>query len=466
MRRELVITTLVAFNLLAGNPALAASATAPPAASASDDRLKPIFEALPEEERRNIQESLLWTGDYAGVVNGAFGTRTRDGLLAFVRKAGVSPDMALDPKSRALLLAAAATARAAVGFAPVKDKQAGVDVSLPLKLLPRRVLTEGGTHYASIDGTFVVDTLSRPAGPGGLQDVFDRMSATAGSRKVTYKLLKADFFVVTGEIGDKKFYSRFALGILDGQSLIRGLTLAYPKADATQLDPVALAAAASFGAFPASDAVNAGTLAAPQPAKPAPPPATFALTAIRIDARTALTHLPGQSCQKPSLDGALLVLRKSDVASGLALFDLPSGPGTAPVLASDPASPATTLIALFNREPEGLDVAPADVQPQPDVTPDAFVVSTGIQGRAEGSPIVDRQGRLAGIVTEPHRLPPSVAGTRLQSDYPVIAAGRLRTFLADAAAGAGAEGLPKTLAGVVALWRPRLIRIVCQVGSR
>ncbi len=474
MRRALRFLVAVALGL----PAAASAAPTPqtrPVVSPSDDRLRTGFDGLPDADRRAIQDALLWTGDFAGIVSGAFGPRTREALMSFARRSGLAPDAVLDANNRDRLLNAGAKARADVGFSAVNDKAAGVAVSLPTKLLPRRSPAEGGTHYASPDGAIVADTLSRPAGPGGLPEVFDRMSGGSGARKVTYKLLRPDFFVVVGEIGERKFYSRFALGTSEGRPMIRGITLAYPKTEAGRMDAVSLAAAGSFDPFPSSappagSGGPAGTAAPPTPpVKPPPPPATFALTAIKVQAGAALTHLPKQPCLDPSLGGSPVMLRKKDDASGLAIFDGLRVPaqGAAPIFAAEPATGRTPLVVLFAREPEGLDMAPAALHASGDPSSDTFSVSAGIQGRAEGMPLVDTQGRLVGLVTEPRRVSASVAGTRLQNDYPVIASARLRLFLKETGMdpATSGEAPAASLGAVAAFWRPMMVRIVCQTAA-
>ena len=70
---------------------------------------------------------------------------------------------------------------------------------------------------------------------------------------MTYKVIKPDaFFVIAGEEGDKKFYRRYAAAPADAadRNKLRGFVFIYPKARAKALDPVALAIANSFEAFP------------------------------------------------------------------------------------------------------------------------------------------------------------------------------------------------------------------------
>ena len=57
-------------------------APAPPSADPLYDSQKAAFEALPEADRKAIQDSLIWSGQYLGVVDGVFGKRTRDAIVA------------------------------------------------------------------------------------------------------------------------------------------------------------------------------------------------------------------------------------------------------------------------------------------------------------------------------------------------------------------------------------------------
>ncbi|TXN53397.1 serine protease, partial [Methylobacterium sp. WL2] len=61
------------------------------------------FEALPEAERKAVQDALVWTGDFNAVVSGAFGRRTFDALTAYRARAGGADP--LEPRGRAALLA-------------------------------------------------------------------------------------------------------------------------------------------------------------------------------------------------------------------------------------------------------------------------------------------------------------------------------------------------------------------------
>ncbi len=106
--------------LIGGEAAFAAQSASPPAAAGAADQVfqsqKAAYEALPEPDRRAIQDALIWTGDYNGVVDGNFGKRTRDAILAYQANIKAPTTGILDPAALARLTAAAGKAKAAVKF--------------------------------------------------------------------------------------------------------------------------------------------------------------------------------------------------------------------------------------------------------------------------------------------------------------------------------------------------------------
>jgi hypothetical protein len=107
-RRAASLAILIAFGSLPVQaqdrpvPARAAPRPAPAAGAPADpafEAAKVTFEALPEADRKAVQDALVWTGDFNAVVSGAFGRRTFEALNAYgARTGGADP---LDPRSRA-----------------------------------------------------------------------------------------------------------------------------------------------------------------------------------------------------------------------------------------------------------------------------------------------------------------------------------------------------------------------------
>ena len=87
--------------------------------------------------------------------------------------------------------------------------------------------------------------------------LYARLSAGTQTRKVAYKAMKPDdFFVVSGQEGPSKFYTRFEKNE-KANPPIRGFTFTYPASLGPQLDRIAIAIANSFEAFPGPAAAPA-----------------------------------------------------------------------------------------------------------------------------------------------------------------------------------------------------------------
>ncbi len=409
-------------------PVRAGAAAESEPAVAGLDVDKTAFDALSEGDRRAVQDALTWTGDFSGTASGVYGPRTREALAAFKARVGLPPS-ALDNALRDRLLRAGDQARKDVGFAVVNDVRTGLRIGLPLKLLPKQAATASGTRYSGPDGAVDVDTVARPAGEGGLAEVFARMSVTGPSRTVTYKLSRPDFFVVSGDANDRKFYSRFAIGAAGETSTIRGFTISYPKAAAKKLDPVALAVAGSFAPFP-----DVATPPAPAAKLPSSSPAPAA-EAVLVAPGVVLAKLSRADCPAPSVDGVAASWRKEDAPLGLAILDLPT-PGGAPV----PFAAATTadeVLALFHAEPRGaprpgLLAASSDLRAG-DSRPYAFSIALPLQGEG-GAVLVDASGALVGLVVPRGTPSLTVAGTVLEARYDVVDAATLAAFVKGAVA--------------------------------
>ena len=80
------------------------------------DSQKAAFDALPEADRKAIQDSLVWSGHYLGVVDGVFGKRTRDAIVAYQTSVKAPANGTVDAAQLAAMTSAAQKARAARAF--------------------------------------------------------------------------------------------------------------------------------------------------------------------------------------------------------------------------------------------------------------------------------------------------------------------------------------------------------------
>ena len=133
--------------------ALGTAAIAQPAPDPALAAAQSAFEALTEAERKAIQSDLIWTGDYSGVVDGSFGRRSFEAVVAFETRNRTKPDGMLDPAERAALAQQAARHVAALRFQSLRDERSGIRIGVPTALLPKReALPGGGVRYSSADG--------------------------------------------------------------------------------------------------------------------------------------------------------------------------------------------------------------------------------------------------------------------------------------------------------------------------
>ena len=422
-----------------------ASAQTPPTAPSADDAAmaaqKAAFMGLPEASRKALQEALVWLGLYVGVNDGDFGKRTRDAILAFQASLKAPADGALSAPELKALLTAAQKAREAAGFQDVSDPKTGARIGAPLKLL--RALPGARLDFAA----------NADADLGAL---YTRLSAATPSRKIAYKAIKPDaFFVVSGQDGPVKFYTRFDKNP-NASPQIRGFTFAYPASQTAYLDRIAIAIANSFEPFPESAGAPVANAAAPSAPNPAPAPPAVpqpAATALVVAPGKALTALKAEDCPHPTVAGKPVRIERADAATGLVMLagDFASN-GGAPQL----ASPAQDLVILGFSGPRvaasSASFTGGDARP---------VVTAAVDKGASGGPVFDRRGALVGLVAPIAGEPKRVGSVALASPHRLIPPDALRAFLG--ASEPDSEGAASLSAGdIAARERKALVPVFCQ----
>jgi hypothetical protein len=485
---------LSAAILILSDAAVAAQNQAPPPAPAAGpaDQVfqtqKAAFDALPEVDRRAIQDALVWTGDYNGVLDGNFGKRTRDSILSYQANIKAPTTGVLDTSALAALLAIAEKAKAAVKFQIVADDgKSGVHIGAPLKLLDKQAVLPNGVRLTNADGATTLDLASVS---GDLAALYARLTADAPGRKLTLKLSKPDFFVLSGEEGGRKFYARYVKAPPNwpDPSLVRSFTLTYP-AQSASFDRLVVAIANSFEPFPTlpfpdpkrvktvsvrpdgSIAPDAGT-PKPQPApavqatklQPAKP--ALAASGVIVAPGEALTALDSNQCPRPSVDGKAAKYLREDKQSGLSLIGANFGDSaSAPPLALGGLS--DDLVALsYAADDAGAkpSLQVAGVAPLADAKdmPKPLLLAS-LPQNAAGSPVFDRNGALVAIVARAAGEAKTVAGVAPLAPHAVIAAGDIEKFLAsaDVAIAKAAEAGAAVAGKIAAEKRNLVVPIVC-----
>ncbi|WP_462120273.1 S1 family peptidase [Methylorubrum extorquens] len=463
-------------------PARPKPAAAPqPAPDPAFEAARTAFEALPEAERRGLQDALVWTGDYNGVTTGAFGKRSFEGIQTYQTRTGAAPTGLLTPPERAALKREAEEARRAARFKVQPDPASGVVVGVPEALLPKKSAIPGGTRWQSADGRVTLDTKSFPHGETSLDALFERAIAAMPGRKVTYKLKKPDFIVITAETAGGRSYIRYA----EGSQGIRGFTLGYDRALADTVDRLVIAVANNFSPFPEdAPAPTAPTAATgPTPRTPASglaaAPAAPLLPGVQAEARPAATGLllgggrvltaasALESCAAPRIGGAAARIERRDAAGSLALLSAEGlASGAPPPLRAEPVSEGEALLVLGAQAKGRPSVAPATAAVEGVYAP--------LQPGAGGAPVLDRSGRLVGLVARFPTAPRLIAGVMPPTRYAVVLGKAVAAFLSESGlpAGAGkdaakdagkdlAKGAATTLGGAAAPVLDAVVAIIC-----
>jgi hypothetical protein len=231
------------------NPGKAAKTPPAPAPA------KAFYAAMPEAERNAVESDLIWTGDYNGMIGAAFEDRAIAAVQSFQKRNAGKETGILNPDERSRLAQSAKAKQEQVGWRLVDDPATGARLGIPAKLVPQAMPGKSGGHWQSGRGEVQVETF-RVATPGTtLAAVFEQQKKGPSTRQVEYSVLRADFFVLSGLQGLKKFYVR---GQMKDQvkdqardSDVRGITVLYDQAMKGIMDPVAVAMSSAFVPFPA-----------------------------------------------------------------------------------------------------------------------------------------------------------------------------------------------------------------------
>jgi hypothetical protein len=409
-----------------------------PAADPDFEAAKAAFEALPIENRVLIQRNLVWAVPFNGAALGTFGKLTYAGIKAFEKRAATEVNGILTPEEMDQLAKQAAAAQKSAKFQIVADKKSGTRIGLPLSLLTRQEATAIGAKWSNADASISVETAKGTGTAADLSAAFDRFLALP-DRKVTYKLLKPDFFVITGENGADSFYVRYSAN----DTAMRGFTFRYPTAKQKLMDRYVIAAANTFEPFPGA-APGADVAQGSTEAPPAAPTSRLS-TAIRLADGSVLASAKAASgCKSITLSGKAA----KSAAGPTDLVTLSGGVGTS-ALAARATAPAAgeAILALASDKDGAMTVAPGSLI----TVAGKILVEAALQPSAAGAAIVDRQGQLIGIVTgDPAAVKP-IAGVTPVS----------RFTMAVVPGAANETGAPKSAGAIAAMLKSAALPLSC-----
>lgn len=253
-------------------PAAPDADTAKPAADPAFDAAKAAAVAMGADAFASIQQDLIWTGDLNTLPSGEMGKRSYDAIRAFQKRINVKDTGIFTPQQREVLAQHAAKFTSAFGFDTLTER--GITIGYPAKVTTDRSEGRNGPHFATpkaAKNQATVDILSLPTAKESFEALFARLKTENPKRKVTYSLLRPDFFVVSGINEGMTFYIRFIRTDTDS----KGFVVGWDPALSPRFDRVAIAMASSLKLAGASDQAGAQQgqpKPQPQPAAPSESP--------------------------------------------------------------------------------------------------------------------------------------------------------------------------------------------------
>jgi hypothetical protein len=230
--------------LWAGVLPVMAQSQAPAPAPAKASTPAETYAAMTLAERAAIQSDLVWTGYYAGIIDGDFGNRSVAAVRAF-QKAHKRPETGiLNPRERSQLAAQAKARQEQAGWRRVNDSVTGVSIGLPAKLVPQASRGKNGASWTSASGDIAIETF-RMSGPDVTLAGVAKQLRAVDARKVDYDVQRGEFFVLTGSQGARKFYIR--AHVQDHE--VRGFTILYDAAKDGMMQPITVAISNAFAPF-------------------------------------------------------------------------------------------------------------------------------------------------------------------------------------------------------------------------
>ncbi len=436
----------------------APAAVNPTDAQAGFEAARVAWEAMPLADRLAVQEGLIWAGDYAGSIDGTFGRMSFEALTAFQVRRKLTPDGLVTPVLRAALDEGAAKRREATGWQMTIDPPTGVRIGIPSKLVVPARPIEGGSRWTSKDGKLDIRTFALSG--QDLGQLFEKMKQETPGRKVTYSVLRTDWFVISDTGAGRDSYARF-VRVNDG---VRGFVFVRDPAlgpDVARLvialagtfEPVAGAKPAAAIAPPAAPATTPPPQAATAPIQPPTPvPTGLAATGLLVAPGRVLTAGLG-NCTAPTVAGKPAKL-EAKIDGGLSLLSVDGAAATGPLILPDAALPAGTAAVVISAGP-GLGATTGSLTAQGLRAP--------LQRGGLGAVALDSSGRLAGIVTDRPNETRQIMGLIPEATYAATGGDALASAI-EAAGGKverKAVGAAMPSGAVVASMSGRIVAVAC-----
>lgn len=202
---------------------------------------------LSRDKKMEIQTALVWTGHYESAIDGAFGSGTRRAIKAYQVSMGYDDTGYLTTRQMDELTNGYQETLARIGFSPVIDNTAGIEVPMPTNLVEFSKFEAPFAHYdAKGDAKVRVLLISQEGSRQSLSGLYDIMETLEIVPLEGYRQKKRDWFVLSGHNETTVSYTYARLD--DG--LIKGFTLIWPPSEDDTMKRVATAMYDGFKPIP------------------------------------------------------------------------------------------------------------------------------------------------------------------------------------------------------------------------
>ncbi|WP_245413726.1 serine protease [Fulvimarina endophytica] len=200
--------------------------------------------------RQGLQIRLAWTGDYEGSFDGVIGPNSLRAIRDFQARHGFEPNGIISDQMLSQLVSQSDAVQNGLGVAFAEDAATGSRLLIPFNRVVDQGRTEVGNLWRSEDGRIEVETV-RIADTGqtlpGLFDVLNRQTET---RSVSSSAFSETSFKVFGTDSGRQYMMRFEVGSEDGTD-VRGFSISYDPAVASEIEPFLTVASELFEPFAA-----------------------------------------------------------------------------------------------------------------------------------------------------------------------------------------------------------------------
>jgi len=364
--------------------------------------------AMADPDRMAIQSDLAWVGAYNGLINGEVSDRLVAAIKTFQKDNSGKQTGVLNPQERGALSAAAKALSDRAGWKIGFDPINGIRLGLPTKLAPVQTTGASGSKWSSAQGQIQIETWREKDTNLTLAAIADREAKGEG-RKVEYRVVNQQFFVLSGMQNLKKFYIR---GEIKGNEA-RGLTVLYDQATEGTMAPIVVLMSSSFTAFPINGVV---------PTDGPPPRKTVEYSTgvvVSADGAILADRLAVDGCQSiivPAFGNADRIAQ--DKTHDLALLRIYGASGLKPLaMALNAAKGSVTITGIADPQSQGgaaaVSTAGSTAAPASGGTDIALqpAPALGLSGGA----VTDGDGKFVGIAL---LKPPVVAGAQNGSPPP------------------------------------------------